>query len=253
MRHSGMELSLGEIIAVGSGSSHHHRTWAPCHWAIMSLTREDLATTGYALVGRDLTVPSFSYAVRPASIPMSRLLKLHDAAGQLAKIAPEVLAQPEVARALEHALVHTMIMCLTDSTPVETSRLDHRHSAIIARFEELLVASQGQPLYLAEICTAIGASERTLRVCCHEHLGMGPIRYLWLRRMHLARHALMLADSTTSTVTDIATEFGFWELGRFSVAYRALFGETPSASLRRPPEDVRTPQNPFAFADSEYA
>jgi AraC-like DNA-binding protein len=253
MRHSGMKLSFGDIMAVGSGSPHHHRTWAPCHWATMSLTREDLAATGYALVGRDLTVPPFSYVVRPASVSMSRLLQLHDAAGQLAKIAPEVLAKPEVVRALEQALVHAMIMGLTDGTPVEMNRWDHRHSTIIARFEELLAASQGCPLYLAEICTAIGVSERTLRVCCHDHFGMGPIRYLWLRRMHLARHALMRADSTTSTVTEIATEFGFWELGRFSVAYRALFGETPSASLRRPPEDLPTSQNPLAFADSEYA
>jgi hypothetical protein len=34
-------------------------------------------------------------------------------------------------------------------------------------------------------------------------------------------------------VTDIATEHGFWELGRFSVNYRHIFGETPSVTLRR--------------------
>jgi AraC-like DNA-binding protein len=61
---------------------------------------------------------------------------------------------------------------------------------------------------------------------------MGPIRYLTFRRMHLARRALLTADSST-TVTRIATDHGFWELGRFAVAYHTLFGETPSDSLRR--------------------
>jgi AraC-like DNA-binding protein len=67
-------------------------------------------------------------------------------------------------------------------------------------------------------------------------LVMGPIHYLALRRMHLARRALLRADSSTATVTKIATDYGFWELGRFAVAYRALFGEPPSVTLKRPPE-----------------
>jgi AraC-like DNA-binding protein len=113
----------------------------------------------------------------------------------------------------------------------------HRHDKILAKFEEYLEANPNTPLYLAEICAAIGAAERTLRVACEEHLGMGPIRYLALRRMHLVRRALLQADDPSSTVTRIATDHGFWELGRFSVAYRVLFGEVPSVTLHRRPDD----------------
>jgi AraC-like DNA-binding protein len=68
---------------------------------------------------------------------------------------------------------------------------------------------------------------------------VGRRAYLWLRRMHLVRWALRSADAEKTTVTAIATDHGFWELGRFAVAYRSLFGEAPSAALRRPPEDAK--------------
>jgi AraC-like DNA-binding protein len=106
-----------------------------------------------------------------------------------------------------------------------------------ARLEEFLAANLDQPLYLAEICAATGASDHTLRSCCQEYLGMSAIHYLWLRRMHMTHRALVRASSATTTVTEIATNCGLWELGRFSVEYRALFGEAPSVSLRRPPDD----------------
>lgn len=61
---------------------------------------------------------------------------------------------------------------------------------------------------------------------------MSPHRYLWLRRMNLARRALLHADPTARIVTEIANNYGFAELGRFAVSYRKLFGESPSVTLR---------------------
>ena len=65
---------------------------------------------------------------------------------------------------------------------------------------------------------------------------MGPIGFLTLRRMRLMRRALLSTNQSKATVTRVVTDQGFRELGRFSVAYRALFGESPSETSGRPAE-----------------
>ena len=114
--------------------------------------------------------------------------------------------------------------------------------------DAMMRSSRGSKSFLRQIptgrfistksCAAIGVAERTLRASCEEYLGMGPIRFLTLRRMHLVRQALLSAVPPTSTVSRIATDHGFWELGRFAVAYRAAFGELPSETLKRPTKQI---------------
>jgi transcriptional regulator GlxA family with amidase domain len=160
-------------------------------------------------------------------------LKLREAAGSLAQTAPDILTLPEVARSFEQALVLALVQCMTNEEANRSCVTNLHHRTVLARFEELLVEKAGEPLHLPEVCAAIGTTGRTLRSVCQRHLGMSPTPYPWSRRMHLARRALLMADAATTTVTSIATSLGFWELLKFSVAYRFLLGELPSATLRR--------------------
>jgi AraC-like DNA-binding protein len=233
---NGHEVRPGMIVVSSPHAEYHYRVPAKARLGFMSLTPEDLAAAGRAVAGCDLTAPAVTQMIRPPDHLMSRLLRLHEAAGYLAATAPDVLAHPEVTRAIEQELVRTMIGCLTDRGTVATKAPSHRRVSVMRRFEQVLGENQGTPLYVAEICAAVGVSDRTLRLHCIEHLGMSPHRYLWLRRMNLARHALLAADRAAKTVTEIATGHGFWELGRFAVAYRDLFRESPSATLRRVPD-----------------
>ena len=88
-------------------------------------------------------------------------------------------------------------------------------------------------LSVTELATVVGISERTLRSAFQEQFGVGPVRYKKLRMLNLVHEALQEADPSVRTVTQIATHFGVWELGRFARDYRALFDELPSQTLRR--------------------
>ena len=239
MQVSGIETSQDQIAMFGLDWPYYLRSSAACGWGTMSLTPEDLAAASEAIIGRPLTPPSFPRWTSPPAPVASRLLQLHEAAGHLAKTAPDILAKPEVARAIEEALLEAMILCLTEGHSDDVRNV-HRHRArVMRRLEEVLTSTPDRPLYMPQLCATVGASYTMLRDCCQDYLGMSPKRYLWLRRMHLVRRALRIADAEKTTVTEIATDYGFWELGRFAVAYRSLFGEAPSAALRRPPEDTK--------------
>src|ERR1700754_2413359 len=239
-QHSGISISPQDIV-VSSNDVMHHRTAGDCHYGAMSLATDDFDAAYSAIIGCEYSGSPLKHLVRPSAALMERLGNLHGIAGQIAKTAPYFLTFPEVARALEQELIHLMIRCLAEGNSYGMTAGGRRHDLIIARFEGFLEANPDRPMYLTEICAAIGVAERTLRAACEEHLGMGPVRFLSLRRMHLVRRALLRADPAMTTVTRIATDHGFWELGRFSVAYRVLFDEAPSVSLRRP-YDGRPPR-----------
>jgi AraC-like DNA-binding protein len=232
-QQNGAELPSDGIAVYRRGAVNHHVCPGPNRWATMRLTLDDLAKYGEEIAGRELTTPRETYIARPGPELMARLRSLHAAVCQLAVGNPEILASRAAARSLEEDLIHTMVACLTAGDQAASDFREARRTRTMTRFEDYLADKQCEPVYLSEICAAIGVSERMLRACCHDHLGMGPIRYLWLRRMNLARQVLRNADPARTSVTQVATDHGFWELGRFSVEYRNLFGESPSTTLRR--------------------
>lgn len=234
----GRLLSFGEMCA-DDYEVQHSRTTGQFRFGAVSLRPEELVDACKAIVGCEFDVERGKRYVRPNPALMEQFLNLHKMVADLARTGPERFEIREVVRALEQRLTHLLVRCLTDGIVSTGSRRTVRHEAIIARFEEFLEANPNTPLYLTEVCAAIGIAERTLRKACEDHVGMGPIRYLNLRRMHLVRRALEQTVPSTTTVTRIVTDHGFWELGRFSVAYRILFGETPSATLNRPPDNYR--------------
>ena len=229
------EVRFADIIYAPGGSQDYYRGSGDTAWAALSPRLDDLMTAAETLGGVDLDGLRGTRVITPPLPVRLRLLEVTRSVGNLAATDPELLRHPHVAQAVEDGLLRAMAACL--------GPIGFRHSmrgrvgrgaVIMRRFEAYLEANADRPVHLTEMCAAIGVRARTLRKWCHEYLGIGPIRYLHLRRMHLARRALLHADPTASSVTRVANDFGFAELGRFSGNYRRMFGEPPLATLRRP-------------------
>ena len=218
------------LIRHAQGQAFHDRTSGPTEWATLSMPTSEIMVAGSALAGRDLSAPREQQLVIPAPADMANLLHVQAAVSNLAEHSPDLLAEVEVARALKQSLISAAIACLADSDARDDKWAQQTHDTIMRRFRRVLEEHPNRPIYVPEICAAICVPDRTLRLCCQEHLAMSPKQYLMRRRMHLARRALRAAK-TGATVTEIAIRFGFWHLGRFSVAYNTIFDELPSVTL----------------------
>ena len=230
---SGTPLVYEGLLQHPLGHCYYERTTSDVCWAAISVPVETLVSTGIAVGGHDPVLPRDPLIILPSMGAMGAMKHLHAAVVTLAANAPDVLAVPEVSRGLEQSLLGTLIGCLSHPEVHESSWALRCHATIMRRFHNMLDSNLDRAIYMPEVCAAIRVPERTLRLCCQEHFGMGPKQFLLLRRMHQAHRALGSVTDGRTTVTEIATRFGFWHFGRFAGAYQSLFGETPSATLHR--------------------
>ena len=110
---------------------------------------------------------------------------------------------------------------------------NQRYRQIVESVTEFAQQLSSEPLRIHHFCRTVGISKRILRRAFHHVHGISPCRYIRRLRMIEVMKALSSTMSPNATVTQIATDFGFVELGRFAVEYRTMFGECPSATLRR--------------------
>jgi AraC family ethanolamine operon transcriptional activator len=98
---------------------------------------------------------------------------------------------------------------------------------------EMLEESIHQPLHLDVLCRDLGMSRRGMEMMFRKSLGMTPGRYLMCQRLNGVRRELISSDPTASLVKEAAFNWGFLHMGHFGKNYRNLFGETPTATLKK--------------------
>ena len=97
----------------------------------------------------------------------------------------------------------------------------------------MFVESCQECVTVLELAAATGVSQRTIEYAFKDQLGMTPSAYLRLYRLNAAHRELADTNPDNNTVTKTALKWGFSHQGRFSLAHRNLFGETPFDVLKK--------------------
>jgi len=228
----GIPMRPDELAALGPGVCAHVRIDGACGWGTIFLPAERLVEYGSALTGTRFSPSRAEQHWRPSLTASRNLRSLHSAAIRMAAKNPQILTNEKAGYGLRQQLLHALVDCISERSPRDDMVLERRNQEIMVRFEQLLRTSQNR-VAMSEACALLQVSDRDLRRLCREHLAMSPTSYDRLRRMSSARRQLRRGDPALVTVATVARLNGFCDPGRFSIRYRAMFGETPSATLHR--------------------
>ena len=102
----------------------------------------------------------------------------------------------------------------------------------VRRAEQFIEANWNQPITIEALRAATNVSTRSLFSSFKAARGYSPMDFVKRVRLRRAQQKLSTPDAETS-VTAVAFECGFGNLGHFARDYRSQFGELPSETLRR--------------------
>ncbi len=146
---------------------------------------------------------------------------------------PTILQHHDARKALREAVYSNLIGALgaTDQPSPPAEFLPQR-SQLVAKARQHLYEHRDEVSSVADVCSALNVSRRSLQYAFQDVLGMNPVAYLRALRLNGVRRELKAAKQGTA-VLDVAAHWGFWHPSHFSADYKRMFGELPSATLRR--------------------
>ncbi|MGD9511965.1 MAG: helix-turn-helix domain-containing protein [Geminicoccaceae bacterium] len=227
-RHAGVAMRGDQLGWVADRDELHLLHPQGCQLIVLSLMREWLDEMAATVLGEPWAVAVGTAPVldlRDGQALEAELRRLHAVA---IRSEPAALCRPGHAVGLERAAAEAVLSRLR-LPPRRVGACERRRLA--RRTEDYLRANDSRCVTIAELCAAVGASERTLHAACREYFGLPPIAFLRTVRLHGARRQLRERRPEAS-VTTIAMDWGFYHFGEFAASYRRLFGEPPSRTLR---------------------
>ena len=130
---------------------------------------------------------------------------------------------------LEADLAHMLAQCVCNSPDADMNSNFAQRQVAVNRALELILSTH-DAISVSDVYKYSAVSWRTLDRAFKERFDVTPKQYIVAARMVSVRRSLVTAPQGTK-VTDVANDWGFWHLGRFSSDYKRMFGELPSDTL----------------------
>lgn len=227
-------VSTADVASVLSPAEQLTLRWAAgTPQLITRFARTDLETHLSRMIGRETRQPlDFSMGMELHRPACRSWMSIVDLLRREVESGGVMLTQPLAVSQLEGLLMTQLLLAQPSNyTPTLLEDQPRVAQPAVRRAMELIEGHAAEPLTVEDIAEAVGVSVRALQEGFRRHLETTPTAYLRDVRLDKAHTELAAGVPGATTVTDVAFRWGFAHLGRFSLAYRRRFGESPSETL----------------------
>jgi AraC-like DNA-binding protein len=228
--HWSYDMEPGDVVVWSPKAEHDARYFGGASVVVISLTVSDLDSIfGSDSRWREPGAWTRNH-YRPTTHEGARII------GALQEIVTGLQANgtelgTDAAEFWKRAIVEAMTATILKETPSDIDSSLSSALRIVGRVEDQIEAGGLSPIHISEICSRLRVSRRTLHRAFHDAVGIGPIAFLRSKRLCAAHRTLLNSDPIKTTVTQVALEHGFANLGRFCGEYYSQFNEYPSRTL----------------------
>ncbi|KQP37056.1 helix-turn-helix domain-containing protein [Pseudorhodoferax sp. Leaf274] len=173
--------------------------------------------------------------INAAAVPPHRHVALCQTIESMLSLgAGDEIAQPWGCKAMDMLcgqLLQLLAECGDDAAPQPAGV--QRRLALVMAARDMAADPFNHTMSVDALCQRLHLTPRTL----HNHflgtVGTAPAEFLRSVRLNACRRKLRGGAQAPLRVQDVAAQWGFFHMGRFSQAYKALFDELPSQTLRQ--------------------
>ncbi|MEH3047641.1 AraC family transcriptional regulator [Sphingomonas adhaesiva] len=221
--------------AIVSPTERIQSLWSEdCGQRMVKIARRAVERQASRLLGRALTEPLvFDPLIDLSSEPGASLVSLCGYLFDRHEGDAGMIGERHVSDEIENALITLLLLGqpsnYSDACRASGSTAVPGH---VRRALDFIERNLREDIAMEALIAASAVSARTLYTGFERFVGASPQVYVRNRRLEGVREALLAATAPT-TVSELALEWNFNHLGRFSAEYRRRFDELPSVTLRR--------------------
>lgn len=224
------------IQLYGEGCELNYRAPPGSTWLAYCVEREQIQKATLVLYGQPIPIPDDHAVSLQLSKKDGRQIVAIIQAMFALRDSPPTTGAAVLTPSLEEQLHYHLACGLHEAQPhYHAPALRHvaYRRMLMRRAEDYLQVNISEPFSLKTFALAVGTSARMLEYHFCRIYGVTPASWFRSMKLNAIHHELRQSHDADIRISDLAMRWGFLHLGRFSLEYRRLFGESPRETLQR--------------------